>query len=549
VNFLAVQYAPGPNIVMTSPTLLPAVDLVEAGLLPPLVRALLEGRDHDLLEPLTLGLPGSPLPAPRPVDRRRLAAELAQANASYGHPRAAELARKLADPATRVVVTGQQPGLFGGPLYTLTKALAASKWAAAIEARGEPAVALFWMATEDHDYAEVAQSTLLTAQGPLKVTLGEDPSPLVPVGMRTLGPQVETALADLGAALQGGCWAEALAAVGGWYRPEARFGEAFARLLAHLLGPRCPLLLDAMLPALKAAEAPHLGRLVARRGDIERGLDRTDERLRQRGYTPQVERHPGASQLFVLQGEARRRVLWSGEAEYALRGVGEARALADLEARIAENPAAVSPGALARPAIQDAVLGSAVFIVGPGELAYLAQAALVYAVLEVPPPLVALRPQALVLEGHQPEHLLSWGGRLEALLAEDADLDRLVSGGSGAALARPARERIAEALAELRPPALELDPTLERPFEKTRETVERALEAFAQKLEAAAARRDETTRARLLRLRAAVRPAGGLQERVLSSLQFPGKYGPEFVERFAAALELDPRRLQIVTLE
>src|SRR4029079_10366457 len=156
-----------------------------------------------------------------------------------------------------------------------------------------PAVAVFWMGTEDHDFAEVAQSTLIGPQGPLKVTLGEDPSPLVPVGMRTLGGGVETALAELGAALQGGRWPECLAMVARWYRPEARFGEAFARLMAHLLGPRCPLLLDAMLPALKSAEATWLARLVERRDEIEHGLDRADQRLHERGYHPPGERPPG----------------------------------------------------------------------------------------------------------------------------------------------------------------------------------------------------------------------------------------------------------------
>jgi bacillithiol biosynthesis cysteine-adding enzyme BshC len=534
---------------MNSSSLLPAVDLVEAGLLPPLVRALLDGRDGELLAPLVLGGPGGPLPPARRVDRAAIATALAQANAAYGHARGDELARKLADPATRVVVTGQQPGLFGGPLYTLTKALAATKWAAALEARGEPAVALFWMATEDHDFAEVAHATVPGPDGPLRVTLGEDPSPLAPLGMRTLGPAVEPALAQLAAALPGGRWPEGLAAVSGWYRPEARFGEAFARLLASLLGAHCPLLLDAMLPAVKAAEAPWLERLVERRAAIERALESADERLRRRGYTPQVERQAGASQLFVLQGEARRRVLWSGEDSYSLRGGAPERPLGELRERIAQNPAAVSPAALARPAVQDAILGTAVFVVGPGELAYLAQAAAVYAVLEVPAPIVALRPQALVLEGHQPEHLQSWGGSLQDLLAEHADLDRLVSRGAGTALALPARQRIGEALAELRGPALALDASLERPFEKTRETVERALDAFAQKLEAAAARRDETTRARLARLRAALRPAGGLQERVISSLYFPAKYGPAFVARLAETLALDARQLQIVTLE
>jgi bacillithiol biosynthesis cysteine-adding enzyme BshC len=533
---------------MTAPSVLPATDVVEAGLVPRLVAAWLAGRERDLLHPLRLAERPVVLPPAPNVDRRALAAALAQANASYGHARADELARKLADPATRVVVTGQQPGLFGGPLYTVTKALAAAKWAAELEARGESAVAVFWIATEDHDFAEVANAMLLGPEGPVRVGLGEDPQPLAPLGMRTFGATIEVALAELRAALPGERWAAALDGVARWYRPEARFGEAFARLMTHLLGPHCPLLLDAMLPAVKAAEGPWLERLVERRREVEAGLDAADARLRERGYTPQVERHPGASPLFVLQGEARRRVIWTANG-FTLRGEGVERPLEELQARIAENPGAVSPSALARPALQDAILGTSVFVVGPGELAYLAQAAAVYAALEAPAPLVALRPQALVLEGHQPEHLQAWGGSLADLLAENADLDRLVSRGSGAAIAQPARERIGAALGELRAPALALDPSLERPLEKTHETIERALEAFSHKLEAAAARRDETTRSRLLRLRGALRPGGVLQERALATLHFPAKYGPGFIEQMWGALELEPRRLQIVTVE
>ena len=98
------------------------------------------------------------------------------------------LAERLADPATRVVVTGQQPGLYGGPLLTLTKMAAAVRWAEAIAEAGAPAVAVFWVATEDHDWAEAAQATLLAADGPRRFDLGDDRSPLLPLGMRTFGP-------------------------------------------------------------------------------------------------------------------------------------------------------------------------------------------------------------------------------------------------------------------------------------------------------------------------------------------------------------------------
>jgi len=187
----------------------PEVDLAAAGLLPPIPAAFLAGYDLDLLAPLGFLAPGE-LPdlsgrgrATISPDRRALAEGLATANRAYGHPRADELAARLADPAVRVVVAGQQPGLFGGPLYTLSKVMAAARFAAELEARGELALPLFWVATEDHDWAEVSAAVFPTADGPRSFDLGPDPEPLTPVGMRTLGEPVAAVLAELAAALPG----------------------------------------------------------------------------------------------------------------------------------------------------------------------------------------------------------------------------------------------------------------------------------------------------------------------------------------------------------
>jgi uncharacterized protein YllA (UPF0747 family) len=222
-----------------------------AAALPPLPAAWLAGRDLDLLAPLTLALPGRPLPPPPAVDRRAVAAGLERANRSYGHGRAADLAALLANPATRVVIGGQQPGLFGGPLMTLLKMVTLGRWAEELTARGEPAVALFWVATEDHDWDEAAWAAVWTAEGMKRLTLGEDPSPLVPLGMRTLGPAVADALASLAALFPYEPYASWTATLGRWYRPDARFGEAFCRVAVAMLGDRCPLLVDAQLPELR----------------------------------------------------------------------------------------------------------------------------------------------------------------------------------------------------------------------------------------------------------------------------------------------------------
>jgi len=546
------------------------VDLAAAGLLPPLPRAFLAGRDLDLLAPLRF-VPPAAAPAaalvaalPRPPaaaarTRAELAAALAVSNRAYGHAAADQAAKRLADPATRVVVAGLQPGLFGGPLLTFAKLIAAARWAAALEAAGEPAVAVFWVATEDHDYAEVASATVLTAEGPRTFDLGPDTQPLLPVGMRALSPAVTEALRGIAAAVPGERYAAWLQALARWYQPDARFGEAFCRAVAHMLGPRCPLLLDAMHPALKAAERPWLARLIERRGQLAEALARQDAAVEGRGYELRVSPQPGASPLFLLRRGERRRIEWRGEDGFALRGVasdgsgghcaagaGDGGGIGELLRILDENPSVVSPGVLARPAVADAVLGSSLQVLGPGELSYMPQAAAAYQVLEIEAPWVALRPQALVLDAGKAQHIAELGLTLADLLGDRSRLDRALAELAGGDFVTPVRERLAAALEELRAPALAADPNLERPLEKTREQVLRAIDLFAEKALPALARRDELLSRRVEALRQACLPAGKLQERLICAAHFQGKYGDRLAAAFWEQLDLDPTCLAVI---
>jgi bacillithiol biosynthesis cysteine-adding enzyme BshC len=525
--------------------------LAAAGLLPPIPKAWLEGRDLDLLTPVRFLEPGTlPLmPEPPAVDRRDLARGLAVANRAYGNPNADRLAERLADPSVRVVIAGQQPGLFGGPLYSFTKMLAAARWAAALEAAGQPAVAVFWVATEDHDWAEVSKAVVLAKDGPLSFDLGPDPEPLTPVGMRTLGPQVEAVLQGMADAVPSVGYADWVGELGRWYRPDARFGEAFCRLMATMLGEHCPLLLDAMLPELKAAQRPWLRRLVERRVEVEAALAGRDAEIERRGYPLQVSPQRGASPLFLLHRGERRRIEWRGDDRFALRGREDGGgSVADLLAIIDENPGIVSPGVLARPAVQDAVLGTCLHLLGPGEMSYMAQGSAVHGVLEVTHPFVGLRPQTLVLEAHQKEKMEEMGISLDCLLGDRHCLDKwLAAGEGGGDFVAPIRQRLEGAMADLREPALAADPNLERPFEKTREQVLRAVDLFAEKAMAAAARRNEVANRRAYQLRDLCAPFGKPQERTVAAAHFQGKYGDRFAASYWEQLDLDPTHLRLIS--
>ncbi len=523
----------------------------QAGRLPPIPAALVAGRDRDLLDPLRFLPPANQLPgefldeAPPRLDRSELAAALATANAAYGHPEAQALAERLANPSTRVVVTGQQPGLYGGPLLTLTKMAAAVRWAEAMTAAGQPAVAVFWVATEDHDWAEVAQTTVLGRDGVRAFDLGSDASPLLPVGMRTLGPGLEAVETEMRAAL-GNTSVAGLELARRWYRPGARFGEAFCRLMVHLLGARAPLMLDSMLPELKRLQRPWMLRLVERRDEVDEALGAADAEILRRGYPLQVKPQPGLSPLFLLHRQQRRRVAWTGDG-YTLRGLDDGpRPLAELRQILADNPSVVSPGVLARPAIQDAVLGTTLQVMGPGELSYMAQVRAVYPVLGIAAPWTSLRPQTLVLGERQAGYLDELGVSLAELV--DGPLDRLLAAKLDEDLVQPVRQQVEALIAELRQPVVALDKSLERPWQKTRDQINRNLDMLTSKVAAAISRRHQVWHRRLEQVHQTCLPGGSLQERTLSVVHYLNSYGPDFAATLCARLELDPRRLQVIRI-
>lgn len=519
-----------------------------AASLPVLPTALLAGEHRDLLEPLRFLSPGAmPEGPPSTVDRSALARSLATANAAYGHPEAQRLADKLADPSTRVVVTGQQPGLFGGPLLSFAKMAAAVRWAETLQESGVPAIALFWVANEDHDFQETSRTTLLGKAGPVASGLGDDPSPLMPVGMRAFGAPLLDAL-DQARALYSGEFAEARwQQLARWYRPDARFGEAFFRLMVAALGKRAPLMLDATDPELKKAQRPYLTALVEKRHALLAAQDAAHAAVGARGLPLQVTPQPGASPLFLLRGTERRRILWHGDAHWTLRGgTGEPEPVETLLETIRENPAVVSPGVLARPAMQDAALGTTLQVLGPSEMTYMAQAAAAYRVLDLPAPWTTLRPQTLVLERRQEEQLTSLGLSWKDL--EASDTARIIADRLGGDVVTPARTQIAEILAGLEAPIREIDPTLEGPRAKTASQIDRSLEQLTGKVAGALARRHEVWHKRLEAIRAVCWPNGRAQERTLAVAHFMVRHGEALGEAYLDQMMLDPRTIQVIRL-
>ncbi len=495
--------------------------------------------------PPRLGLPGA---SEGPLDRSALAAALAEANRGYGHPRAEALAARLADPEVRVVISGQQPGLFGGPLYSLLKMLGAVLWAEALEADGTPAIPLFWVATEDHDFAEVATSHFWLRE-PVGLQLPDDGQDGRPVGQRPLGPAIDGLIDRLREDFGWGSFPAMVEDLQHCYRADVDFGRAFMTYSCRLLGERAPLLVDSALAAVKRAQQPWLRRLIEDRAPIDRSLLAHTEKIESAGFEPQVHLAPGAAPLLVVEDGVRRRVLWQGDDHYSLRGDDQIRPVRDLLEQLDADPAAVTPNVLARPVLQDALFGTGLQVLGPGELSYFAQTVPLYEHLGVEPPHLVLRPQALLLDARQAEHFEQLSVPVALLLADDAAVDQALAAAADAPTIESARGSIAHALEALQGEALALDATLARPWEKTRDQILGALDRFGDRIVRAAAQRDSVRRGRLDALRSWSAPHGTLNERRLSTAYFQGRFGPGLVPQLLERLNRRPAAIQLLALE
>ena len=280
----------------------------------------------------------------------------------------------------RAVVTGQQVGLFGGPLLTVLKAATAiARAAEATTATGLPHVPVFWLASEDHDLPEVNRVALPGRRTLETLTLPiEHPGLPIPAGGVVLGSEIE-ALVDQASELM--AYAPICDLLRASYIAGATYGSAFAQLLTKFFEAHGLIVMDAAGRAFHALGAPVLRAAIEQADTLEIGLTARTTELEAAGFHAQVLVKPGSSLLFLIspvegspvqERQALRRVAGGWKAG------SKAFSTADLLTILDTEPERLSPNALLRPVFQDAILPTAAYIGGPAEIAYFAQSEVIY---------------------------------------------------------------------------------------------------------------------------------------------------------------------------
>jgi bacillithiol synthase len=488
-----------------------------------------------------------------PRDREQLALAIGEQQRRRGAPAQARAAAdRLAGATAVAVLTGQQAGLFGGPVYTLLKAITALKLADQVSRRhGVPAVAVFWIEAEDHDWDEVRSCTVLTGDLECRtIALPDRPAgEPVPVASITLDDHIGGALAELEQALPPSEFRDALIAdLRATYRPGIGMAEAFGRWMEHVLGERGLVVYDASDPATKPPVSPVFVRELSIPGQTGTAAAKAGADLVAQGYHAQVLTADGSLALFRLD-ESRRPIrqqngqLVIGESTYAP---------AALAKEAGERPEGFSPGVLLRPIIQDVLFPTICYVAGPSELAYLGQLRGVYEQFGVPMPLIYPRATATLLDSAASRFLNKYQFPLEALQPQDEgglnellktqippDVDTAFAA-AGAAVDGQ-MQRVVDAL-------LTLDPTLEGAARNTTGRMRHDLENLHGKTIQAAKRKNDTLRRQFLRTRALAFPNGHPQERTVGFVWFLNQYGPALVERLWDALPVEMGQHWVITV-
>lgn len=452
------------------------------------------------------------------------------------------------------LVTGQQVGLFGGPMFSIYKALTAVRLAAEATSAGVDCVPVFWLATYDHDLAEVNHVSTLGADGLLQ-TLSTASHGIegAPVGTVPLGDEIAPVLEQAASALGE---TEITALLRETYGSGETLGSAFARLFTKLFSEWGVIVIDASDPELHRLAEPIYRSAIERSGELSAALLRRGEALESSNYHQQVKVTPSSVLLFTLQNGARvpiHRREESGGEEFLIDGATpEKISRPELLSRLSSAPEQFSPNVLLRPAVEDYLLPTLAYTGGAAETAYFAQAGSVYEILlgRVTPVIprfsaTVVEPKIQrLLEKHQitvPDALAGTEALRRRIAANSLPEDLHTAFDS-------AKESVDSDLAKLKEQLAPLDRTLLDAAETARSKMHHQLERLYTQATRAELQKGELVNRHAELLTQALYPEKGLQERTIGGMYFLARYGRELLHQLYDCIRSDCHDHQILEL-
>jgi bacillithiol biosynthesis cysteine-adding enzyme BshC len=455
------------------------------------------------------------------------------------------------------VVSGQQAGLFGGPLYTIYKALSAVKLAECMTQRGVKAVPVFWIATEDHDFAEVAAAEFINRECAIdRVAVPlEMHAEGLPVGRVMFDEKIETTVRNLLEALpQTEFSGDLEKLLRGAYQPGRNYGDAFARVMTALMSRHGLILLDPLDSQLKQLAAPLYAEAAKRAQDIATAVANRSRELEQAAYHAQVIASETSFPLFWHDDAGARHALTRTDSgKYRVkRDSDDEHSALELAVWAQREPQRFSPNVTLRAVVQDYLLPTVAYYGGAAEIAYFAQTSEVYRVLDRPATPILHRASMTMVEKHTWRALERYDIRLTDFFA---GFDHVV--------ARVVEEHLAKESADafdhttrtfkreldaLQKQLHQVDPTLADALETGRRKINYQIEGLRSRFHRAQVGRDEALHRQLQRAFDLLYPEKTLQERRINITSLLARHGLYVVDWIYEVIDLGSTKHQIVYL-
>lgn len=491
------------------------------------------------------------------VDRSRVCDALEAMNRRWGADQTTlDNIQLLRESDCIAVVSGQQAGLFTGPLYTIYKALSAVKLAGCLRQRETKAVPVFWIAAEDHDFAEVAKAEFIGRDCQLKNVAVTDALHREgqPVGQVVTNDSIDAVVDQLFELLPNSEFADDMKAlVKDAWRPGRGYVESFAMMMTSLLSRYGLILLDPLDPELKQLAAPLYSEAAQRAPEIAAALEKRSADLEQAGYHAQVLATANSFPLFLHDEQgARHAVARVENGKYKTKAIDREYSAAELATMARQTPEKFSPNVTLRAVVQDYLLPTIAYYGGAAEIAYFAQTAEVYRVLGRPATPILPRSSLTMIERHTGRVLerydLTLNDFFEGL---EPVIKRVVEehlGADTAKLFAKAEGNVNHELDRLRQELESIDPTLAGALETGRKKINYQLDGLRQRFVRAQISRDEAAHRQLQRAADQIYPNKDLQERHINITSLLARHGTYVIEWIFNALNLGSSEHQVVKL-
>jgi bacillithiol synthase len=498
----------------------------------------------------------APKVAAQSFSRDAVADALADHNARLGAtgPTFANIERLRQKDAV-VVITGQQAGLFTGPLYTIFKALSAIKLAEHLRSQGLNVLPMFWVASEDHDFEEVNHTRIINREGQLATIsyAGCSPKEGKPVGHVQLNEKIAANIDEMIAALpESEFMPRLIEDLRDSYKAGANFADAFGALMIKLFGKFGVVLINPLDDRLKAVAGEIYARAMSNAPEFASRILDASAQLEASGYHAQVYASASAAPLFMLDEGRRTAMARRDDGRFYLKGSDKSFGPSELLDAIQRCPSCFSPNVTLRPIVQDFLLPTLAYIGGPAEIAYFAQLRPNYGLLGRVDPVALPRASFTLVEKRHAKTMSKYDIKFTDLFAGFEEVMKTVverSLDQNTATAFDETEKaFNDKLDELNASLATVDPTLADALKGGREKILYQLQNLRTRFIHNRSKRDETAKQQIERLFAALYPNKNLQEREINVFYFLARYGYDLIDRIYDEVDVGSRDHKLITL-